>query len=175
MIELFLKLDKLDNQKHNLIAEIINLPDPVLHHKSRRGELSVVQKLENLRLAEKNALKSIQRNLELKSALIDSPLCVDVNMFFTKIALATKLPIFTYPLEVFTDKKPDFDYLISDWSVIRENYRQTISSFVPEMSNKIIYKHPILGLMSMEHLLDFFLAYFKVYEKQVLKQLHTVY
>ena len=172
-IILLQKLDKLDFDRNALVDKVLQVNQDYIYLHSKPNKWSVVQIIEHLRIAEKQTLKGIKHSLEtrtsFKFATFRSDLALWITILAFKIGIKFKAPKFVADIK----EHPDLEHLISDWQQTRTEIRKIIENLPIEMVNKIIFKHPVIGLMSMRHVLDFQAAHFQVHRKQVLAILNN--
>jgi hypothetical protein len=167
MQSLLKKFNYLEEERTSLLEYLKKKSVEDLQFRPGPGKWSVAQILEHMRIAEKQTLKgikySLENRIEFKFATFSSDLAVWIARLAFKLGIKFKAPAFVADIK----DLPEMDHIFQDWQFTRDEIRKIIETLPVEMTNKIIFKHPILGLQSMHHILDFQLAHFKVHRKQI--------
>ncbi|MDX2189031.1 MAG: DinB family protein [Bacteroidota bacterium] len=158
------KLVELQNQTFEAIK---NLDNESLNKKLIAGKWSIIQIMEHVRVSEKQIYNAIQKYIAVNQKFI-KPTIINYLRFYIVIAIF-KLRI---PL-----KAPTFVSKLSDeidivvqrekWLETRNNWFDFLHNLKPEMENKILMIHPLVGPMSITICTKFMLEHYKVHQRQI--------
>lgn len=167
------QLDFNDRLMESVIAYLEPFNDEQLNRQPGPGQWSALQVVHHVMRAEKLSLAYIQKKLSYKPALPS----VGFTWYWRRIVLwlATHVPVkLKAPANVSTEFLPEQSKLaetIAEWKQVRTELRSYLESLPNELFHKIIYRHPIAGLMPLEGMLYFFRAHLERHFKQIKRSL----
>lgn len=157
--ELLEDLKILDNQLKSIFDELGDFPIENIK-KNTRNSWSIEEHLYHCYLVEKLSLSYIQKKTLYPQKLISPGLTPCVRFYLLKFILFCKVKL-KAPKVV--SSFPEFiaiNQLYVEWTAVRSSLDQIILSLPEETLKKGIFKHPVIGRLSMRLTLKFFKFHF---------------
>ncbi len=164
-----IQVEKLNKQLDACFESLAELPQPTWFAKVDVKSWSVAQVLSHVKLAEDLALRYVIKKLSFNPKLPRASIFTDLK--YLGLVTFIKLPIkFSAAQGVRTENLPEVDDLQQfrlDWQTQRQVLREKLGEFAPEWFGKEVYKHPIVGRITIYQMLRFFELHFERHEKQI--------
>jgi uncharacterized damage-inducible protein DinB len=147
---------KLENQRILLMAELSTYDDATLNKKPSPEAWSVVQVMQHLINAEAASLAYIKKKLSYTNKIPKAGLMSFLRRM--SLSLLFSLPLkFKAPkgLEIFPDNA-DFNSLKNQWASQRLELKAFMDSIPDKMFKTALWRHAVVGKMSMTQMLSFF-------------------
>lgn len=167
------QLDKNDRLMESVIAYLEPYNEEQLNRQPGTGQWSALQVVHHVLRAEKLSLAYVQKKLSFNPKLPSAGLSWHWRSIV--LWLATHVPVkLKAPANVSTEFLPEHSNLaetIASWKQVRSELRAYLGSLPDDLFNKIIYRHPIAGLMPLQGMLYFFYAHSDRHFKQIKRTL----
>ncbi|MFY0625710.1 MAG: DinB family protein [Reichenbachiella sp.] len=171
--DVFELFEMLEHKKESLLQDLVKEPKENLMTKEAEGKWSVHQVLLHLISSEKGSLgylKKKSKSTNLKKINISA------RFRYSLLNTALKLPIKFKMPSVLSAPKNDvsFDEIILEYS----NCRKELKAFLNENSklytDKLVFRHPIAGRLSLKQAIQFMNDHFDHHLKQIDRILKSV-
>lgn len=162
------KFDKLESDRKKLVQKLSIYSNDQLNKKNENGDWSPMQIIEHLIEAEAGSLKYMQKKLSFNPELEttgwkQSTRFLGFQMFFRspiKVkapkGVAEDLPDFS-----------DFETTIERWEKERQILKIWLENTPDNLWDKCIFKHPVIGRLSIYHTLGFHDEHLRRHTKQI--------
>lgn len=149
-------LKKLDNQLKSIFDKLADFPIENIN-KNTIYSWSIEEHLYHCYLVEKLSLSYIQKKTLYPQKLISPGLIPYVKFYLLKFILFFKVKLKAPKVVSSFPNSIDIDQLHIEWTAVRSLLNQTIQSLPEDTLKKGIFKHPLLGRLSMRLTLKFFI------------------
>jgi uncharacterized damage-inducible protein DinB len=160
--------DKLEAQRNRVLAEVGKLKPEQQLFRPTPDAWSMLEVFDHLITAETNGL----RYMEKKMLGIES---VQKTTFGSRwrsllLNIALKLPLkFKAPPAAAIKRKDYYDFkeTAAQWDALRNEWREFLDHFDKPTSEKLIFKHPVVGKLNISQTIDFIYEHVAHHEKQI--------
>lgn len=171
------RIAKLDaayqGQVDQLLQSLEPYDDTVLNMAAMDGGWSVIQTIHHLILTEELALQYVRKKLSFNPEL--KPGGWDAWWRTVALRFYLSLPIrFKAPAAVDTEKLPGFTSFSDTrkrWIKIREDWTDFLKTLSPDLIDKAVFRHPIVGRLSWTGMLKFLQYHLRRHGKQIRRTL----
>lgn len=163
------QLDKLDRQLESLLSELSSYSEAQLNQKPAPGAWSAMQVMHHMLLAEQLSLAYVQKKLSFNPALKNAGVTGAWHVFLLWTFIYAPLK-FKAPANVSDEKLPAHSTLKETaqiWKNNRRELREYLDTLPDGIFQKLIYRHPFAGLLSLDAMLLFFEWHFLRHHKQI--------
>ncbi len=166
--DLHQQFDRLEDQRIALFARVDGLGDDALNLPPAAGKWSIIQVLSHLIVAEKLSLVIIRKKMADRTGLEKAGLAGRVRSAFLRLVL--RLPVrIKAPAKALATvpEHQDLETTRRQWDEVRAAWRENLDSFPPELADQGIFRHPVVGCMSLAQALRFIEDHVDHHAKQV--------
>jgi uncharacterized damage-inducible protein DinB len=159
---------KLQIQTRLLLKEVAALSTTTYHHQPAKNKWSISQILTHIMVAEKLSLSYMKKKSLGINELGDAGFYENLKLFLLKIS--QRLPFrFKAPKAVLeqTPAPLSFGDLVRQWESSRSELQEFLNQIEKKNIHKKIYKHPVVGRLSVIHALQFFTEHLNHHKPQV--------
>ncbi len=139
----------LKNEKNDIDAMLLYVSQEKFNKKQSESQWSIAQIIAHIYLAETQTLEATQWRMTNKTEFpkvgIMAYLRVYSSILLFKLKIKIKAPPFVTPQNEPIDKLT----LLEKWQITRANWSSIVYSFPNKLEDKVVYKHPILGYLSL--------------------------
>ncbi len=167
------QLARLEAKKLELFEALEGYTPEALNHQPGEGKWSALQVMYHLFLAEGYAGNYVKKKLGFKPNLKKAGLRAAVRSRLLSLYLNSPIK-WKAPKAVSTEKLPehsDLETIAERWNKQRGELQQLLISLPETIFNKEVYKHPIVGRITLSGMLDFFEDHFDRHQKQIQRTL----
>ena len=167
------KLDQLDLMLDHLVQQLQDLPKDTLQQRADMNRWSPMEILFHLYKAEGSSLAYLKKKLSFNPEFHKTSFREHMNglvlKFYHYYPGKNQAPEYTEG----TLLPPDLtlELLTKDWKEQRQAFRVFLNTLPKERFEQPVFKHPLVGRVSIEALVDFFRAHFLRHEKQLQRAL----
>ncbi|MFN0047664.1 MAG: DinB family protein [Cytophagales bacterium] len=165
----------LKNEKNDIDSLLQYVPLEKFNRKISANEWSIAQVVSHIYLAESQTLDAIKWRVENKTAFPTPPLSSYFRVFYAvllfKLKIKMKAPSFVTPSEAFVNK----DELLENWQQTRRDWSEFVYTFPNKLEGRVVYKHPIMGYLSLALALTFMYHHLLRHKSQIIKLIDTQY
>jgi hypothetical protein len=149
--------DRLEKKKENLLKKLSEQTAEVIESR-KNCKWSPVEQCYHVHLAEKLSRKYCIKKLSFNPDLEDAAIKTSFRVLTLKIIEWTPFK-FTAPKTINEQVFPEslnFDMMCQEWEKDREELKAFLDNLDPSLSNKEIYKQPMVGRLTIGGMLEFF-------------------
>ena len=150
------QLERLERQRHDLLARVEGMDDALLTRSPGEGQWSVIQVFCHLATAEEVSLGTIRKRTQEPAKLARAGLVNRLRSAVLTVALRSGVR-FNAPqrtLEAMSEAR-SLAEARKHWDDVRAGWRELIASTPADVANKEVFKHPRVGLLSLPQTLTF--------------------
>lgn len=167
--------EKFENTREELFKRLDSLPAEKMNQQTKSGGWSVVQVMGHLIDAENNTTMYVSKKVEKEKNLKKAGWKAAYRYWVLKIAFAIPFAKFKVPpLLKEPSNDTSFNQAKNDWRTVRNNMREVINKLDENQLKAEIFKHPVVGKMSMIQAVKFMQTHFDRHEEQIDKILSEV-
>lgn len=167
--------NNLENKRVALMTSLSKYNNDILNKKPTQEVWSTVQVMQHLMNAEMESLHYMKKKLSHSVNIPKAGIKSRLRRFALRIAFV--LP-FKYKapqqLEIFPDYS-DFEILKFQWASQRLELQDFIEMLPDNIFCSEIWKHPIMGKMTISQMIDFFELHFDRHQRQIEKTIKIVH
>ncbi len=164
----------LNKDLSNLKAELSACDHIAFNRKPHPDKWSTAQIMHHVMLSEALSLKYCQKKLSFNPQLNKAGALASLREVLVRYYLQSPLK-FKAPNGLGTSFLPAEDTMenvFNTWHLQRKELENFMAILPKEVSDKQVYKHPVVGRLSFTGMLSFFRAHFIHHHKQITKALH---
>ncbi|MFZ2900625.1 MAG: DinB family protein [Saprospiraceae bacterium] len=166
-------LGTLEQERMELFDLLRVRGDEELNQTPGPGKWSAIQVMHHLIISEELSLKYVRKKLSFNPALQKAGFSEKFRRMLLKIYLG--LPFkFKAPKGVNDEALPShvsFSETAQRWDAIRSDLAGFLEGVPRDLFDKELYKHPAAGKMTLNGMLDFYLAHFRRHREQIIRML----
>lgn len=163
--------EKMQADLQGLYNELKDQPDVVLNKKLAEGKWSVLQVMHHLIIAERGSVAYVKKKMSFNPEYTKAGLMTGFRHLGLKFYMGAPVK-FKAPEVVGDSKLPDestFWETVKLYNTTREELKELLENFPPELLNKEVYKHAMAGRQTIKQMLVFFDRHFVRHRKQIRK------
>lgn len=166
------RFNKIEEDKLQLIKELSKYSNEELNKKPADGGWSPMQVIQHLIESESGSLKYMQKKLSFNPTLETTSFVNDLKFFAFKIFFRSPIKV-KAPKGVSSDlpEFSDFKTTIKTWDESRQILKKWLENTDDNLWDKCIFKHPVLGRISLNHTLGFHDEHLRRHTKQIKRAL----
>ncbi|MFN0318610.1 MAG: DinB family protein [Burkholderiales bacterium] len=169
------QLQLIDSKLAHLLADLQQYSEAILNRQPSPNGWSILQVLQHLMLVELASEKYVRKKLSYNPKLPKINLGTAWRMLLLKSYnwLPLKLKAPSYVNENNFPANPVLAELGEKWQEQRRQLRDFLATLPNDIFDKEVYKHPLVGRLSLGGMLQFYEGHFDRHQKQI-KKLLTV-
>ena len=139
--------EKMEGAKATLLRSLASLDADTLNRKPDAATWSILQVVAHLTQSERGTLQYIKKKTQDKAALPPAGLLPWFRI--TALVIGIHSPMkFKAPHGIAdVPEAGDFQTSSLTWAEVREDWREYVESFPADLHNKMIFRHPFVGLL----------------------------
>lgn len=149
------ELKILDDQLKSILNRLGEFPTEIIK-KRISNSWSIEEHLYHCYLVEKLSLSYVQKKTLYPQKLVSPGITTCVRFYFLKLILVFKVKLKAPKVVSSFPDSIAIDQLYFEWIEIRSSLSQIIQSLPEEVLRKGVFKHPVIGRLSMALTLKFF-------------------
>lgn len=167
------RFERLESARSRLLATLEGREASALNRAPGPGKWSALQILHHVVTAEALTLGYVRKKMQAGSALPRAGLASRLRLLALEVALASPLRV-NAPAQV-ASVPPDVDpaELGARWDGVRREWRELLEAFPPALVDRLVFRHPLAGRMSLEHALGTLEAHLAHHVPQVERALRS--
>ena len=165
--ELQKQFERLEDQRAALFSRVEGLDEGALNQPPAEGKWSIIQVMSHLTVAEKASLDYIRKKMIYRANLRKAGLAGRLKSAFLHLVLRLPLRIKARAGTSTVPEHQELETTRRQWDEVRAAWRETIDSFPPELSDQGVFRHPVVGLMSLTQTLRFMADHVGRHAKQI--------
>jgi len=145
----------LKNEKNEIDAMLFYVSAEKFNRKTSDTQWSIAQIVEHIYLAESQTLAAILWRMKNKNTFLGVSALAYFKVYYTelmfKLPFKMKSPPIVFPQNEYLEKTA----LMQKWADLRSEWSNFIYTFPSKFNGRVVYKHPILGYLSLNLTLIF--------------------
>jgi len=169
----FVIFNELEVNRQSLFDKLDSLNDNSLNFTPDERSWSVVQVCHHLIVSEELSLLYLNKKLKYKSNIASSGIGSSLRSFSLNLAL--RLPFRLSAPQRVSEFPENLDWadLKNRWLQVREGLQQRLTNIPEEYEDKLVYKHPSAGRLTLYQMLSFFKIHISRHEGQIMRILQA--
>lgn len=171
MADRLIILNELDSELYKLEMILKRFPEDALGKSHAPGKWSPKQLIQHLIISEKLALLAVEKYYTKGISAPKAGLPARVRAIMLQFFLGTRIKARSpEPVRVDDEKyntKP-LQEIFVDWKMQRKDLKEVIFTFQEDEMRRLFFKHPVVGLLSINQMLLFFKWHFARHASQAL-------
>ena len=168
--KLKLRYNKLLRQAEAIFTSIENLPEETIYQKPDANSWSIAQVIAHLVSVEKVTLGYLV-NKKYEEIRNRGNWRNRLNYGMLNLALRSRFKFKVPPVEALKpEDKPELSQHINDWKEVQLNLKKYLEGFPAEAQQRMVFRHPLAGALTIEQCLSFMLQHMQHH----LPQLNTL-
>lgn len=166
------RFERLETARRELLHRLEGVDEEILNRAPRDGAWSVVQVLHHVLLAEELSIAYIGRKAQVEAGRA-GPI-ERLRSWALSLALRSPLRFTAPPMSTELPERDSLPAVAARWEENRDHMRQVLSAIPPDGVDRAIYRHPIVGMMSVDQAVRFFEDHLAHHERQIERTLAAV-
>jgi hypothetical protein len=159
--------ERLEASRERVLRRLDGLDRAVLNRTPARGGWSALQVLSHVVLAEGVTLDYVGKKMKGGSDLPRAGIVSRLRLLVLQAVLGSPLRFRAPTRSAGVPDDIDPDALRTRWESGRAAWRERLESFPPELLDRMVLRHPYVGLMGLRDTLAFMLAHLEHHARQV--------
>lgn len=159
---------KLQTETRLLLKEVSALSTTTYHYQPAKNKWSISQILTHIMVAEKLSLAYMRKKSLGINELDEAGFFENLKLFLLRVS--QRLPFRFKAPKAVLEKTPaplSFGDLVRQWESLRNEMQEFLGQIKKENVHKKVYKHPVVGRLSVVHALQFFTEHLNHHKPQV--------
>lgn len=148
------RFQELEQARHKILSAAESYPPSQLFMKPAPGEWSIAQVIIHLSMTEMQILGYIQKRMS-KGALQPATIRSWSRYMVVKLALRYRKKIKAPRQVISPPEEVAFAEAVKDWEQTRAKWQQALSQIPAQFMNKELFKHPLMGYITISQTLSF--------------------
>jgi DinB superfamily len=165
--ELALRLARLERSRAHALALIEGKGGALLNRPPSPGKWSPLQVLHHVVTAEALTLAYIRKKQQAGAALPAASVASRLRLLLVEAALASPLRVRAPAVTADVPLQLDADGLRARWGDVRRELAALVEAFPPELVDRLVFRHPYAGRMTLAHALGTLQAHLDHHVRQV--------
>ena len=167
-------LNKIQSQQENIFKELSPLDFDTLKIKPSENEWSVIEILQHIYLIELVSLKYIQKKLQFVDYLPKRKIVSALRYNLMKAISLTSLKFKAPKFKIHADFNSLEEARVK-WTQLRADLELTLEKIPGSVADGLLWKHALVGKMSVYHMVLFFHDHSERHKKQIERVLNVVH
>ncbi|MEO8360810.1 MAG: DinB family protein [Vicinamibacteria bacterium] len=158
---------RMEGQKADLMKSLASLDAGVLNKKPDAATWSILQVVAHLTKSERGTLQYIKKKTQDPAALPNAGLVPWLRIGVLVAGIESPMK-FKAPKGIAdVPETGDFQEMSLLWAEIREDWREYVDAFPEALANKMIFRHPFVGLLGPTQTMIFLNAHLTNHIRQI--------
>ncbi|HEY8234901.1 MAG TPA: DinB family protein [Vicinamibacteria bacterium] len=172
--ELSLRLVRLERSRVRALALIEGKDGVQLNRPPAPGKWSALQVLHHVVTAEALTLAYIRKKQQAGAALPAASVASRLRLLLVEVALASPLRVRAPAVTADVPQQLDADGLRARWDDVRRELAALVEAFPNEFIDRLVFRHPYAGRMTLAHALGTLEAHLEHHVRQVERALSVL-
>lgn len=147
------RLAHLEASRRRALAAVDGVPHAALNRPPAPGKWSALQVLHHVVTAEALTLGYIRKKMQAGLALEKAGPASRLRLLAVQLTLALPLRVKAPTITGDVPAESELPALRARWDEVRRSLDELVSSFPPELENRLVFRHPYAGRMTLAHAL----------------------
>jgi len=165
--EMHALFNDLEIKRQSLINRLDTIDNNLLHFKPNTQSWSILQVCHHLIVSEELSLLYLNKKLQFNSEIPAAGIRSSLRSFSLNLALRFPFRL-TAPQRVSEfPEKLDWIEMKDRWLTVREGMKERLTTIPEDIKDKLVYKHPSVGRLTLYQMLTFFMTHINRHEDQI--------
>ena len=146
-------LAHLEASRRRALGAVDGVPHAALNRPPAPGKWSALQVLHHVVTAEALTLGYIRKKMQAGAALETAGPASRLRLLAVQVTLALPLRVKAPTITGDVPGESELPALRARWDEVRRSLDELVSSFPPELGNRLVFRHPYAGRMTLAHAL----------------------
>ena len=161
------QLEEMDNYMQRWLSQATELTDIEFHWSKDQDSWSIQQVLMHVVKIQQISVDALQKAYAKHSELKNTEIKNTISSAILKFALRSGKKFKAPQIAAHIDNHVSLATVRQQWENANQALNQFVEAYPIENKNKLIFKHPFVGWLSLEQALDFLLEHLKHHRKQI--------
>jgi hypothetical protein len=159
--------NELEINRHSLFEKLGVINSDLLNFTPDTASWSILQVCHHLIVSEELSLLYLNKKLQYKTNIPPSDIRSSLSSF--SLNLAMRFPFRLSAPQRVSEFPENLEWkdLKTRWSKVREGIKKRLATIPEEFKDKLVYKHPAAGRLTIHQMLTFFKIHISRHEKQI--------
>jgi uncharacterized damage-inducible protein DinB len=139
--------EKMEARKAELMRALASLDAETLNRPPAPGAWSILQVIAHLTKSESGTLQYIKKKTQDPAALPKSGFMPWLRTGGLVLALRSPFKFKAPKAAAEVPERSDFQAASLAWAEVREDWREFVDAFPPALNDRVIFRHPFVGLL----------------------------
>jgi hypothetical protein len=159
--------EELETKRQALSDMVDTIDNDLRTYKPDAGSWSLLQVCHHLIVSEELSLKYLNKKLLSPSTIAPAGIISSLRSLSLNLALRSPFRLTAPPrVSEFPDRL-DWVELKNRWTKVRESMYERLANIPEEVENRLAYKHPSVGRLTLYQMLTFFRTHINRHENQI--------
>ncbi len=157
--------------RDSISADMARVDDDRFNRIPEDGGWSAAQTLSHVIGAERKSLAYLQKKIQKPEAIQEAGLIAAIKSGLLTLAMACPVKIKAPPGSPEIVQQASSAELDAEWTAVRDNWHQFLIAYPREYADKAIYRHPIMGRLTLDQMLTFLANHLRRHSGQIRRAL----
>lgn len=167
------RFERLERARAELVGRLSGIDEETLNRRPRDDAWSVVQVLHHVMLAEDLSVAYIERRLG-EAGSGRAGLMERLRSWALTIAMRSPFRFTAPPMAAEVPERDSLRNVAARWEENRDRMREVFARIPAEAIDRAVYRHPVMGMMSIDHAVRFLEEHLAHHERQIDRTLEAV-
>jgi hypothetical protein len=147
------RLDHLESLRRRALGLVDGIPKSALNRPPAPGKWSALQVLHHVVSVEGLTLGYVRKKMLAGAALERAGLASRLRLLAVQVALRSPLRVEAPAIASDVPAEGELGVLRARWDDVRRELEELVRSFPPELLDRLVFRHPYAGRMTLAHAL----------------------
>jgi hypothetical protein len=147
------RLDRIESLRRRALGLVDGAPPAALNRPAAPGKWSALQVLHHVVTAEALTLRYVRKKMQAGAALERAGLASRLRLLALELTLASPLRVRAPAITSEVPAEGELEALRTRWDEVRRELQELVCSFPPELLDRLVFRHPYAGRMTLAHAL----------------------
>lgn len=167
------RFERLETARQELLDRLSGIDEETLNRRPGEDAWSVVQVLHHVILVEELSVGYIERKRNAGPAE-RAGLAERVRSWILRVAMRSPFRFTAPPVSTDLPARDRLRNVASRWAEVRAGARETLGEIPSDTIDRAIYRHPVVGVMSVDQAVGFLEDHLAHHERQIERTLRVV-
>jgi hypothetical protein len=146
-------LARLEASRLRVLGAVDGVPHATLNRAPAPGQWSALQVLHHVVTVEALTLGYVRKKMQAGAALETAGPASRLRLLAVQAALALPIRVKAPAIASDVPRESELTVLRARWDDVRSGLDELVRSFPPELENRLVFRHPYAGRMTLAHAL----------------------
>jgi len=158
---------RLETKREQLLDLAASRGESASNRRPRPDAWSAAQALEHVLLSESLSVGYLRKKMQAGPALPKAGPASALKLLALRAFLASPLRARAPKVSAGVPDQSSLGDLRTRWDATRSDLRALLEGFPPELLGRLVFRHPFVGMLTLQQMLGFLQAHFDHHERQV--------